>query len=337
MTATVRAWAPGRVNLIGDHTDHMGGLALPCAIDLGVTITGERSETIDLRSAVEDVAVVLDLPMTEAPPITGWGRYVAAVARLVPGVHGLRGIVESDLPIGAGLSSSAALEVAVALALGFEGPPMELALLAQRAEHAATDTPTGLLDQLAITHGRSDHALCIDFGTLAIEAVPVPDDVDIVIVHSGETRTVEGSAYSRRVDACRRAAALVGPLPTASLDDITAIEDAELRRRALHVRTECDRVRSATESLRSGDMTTFGGLMVDSHRSLRDEFEVSTPRLDALVTELLEVGGVYGARLTGAGFGGCVVAVSERGAIDDPARFSGRGWIVRASGAAHVR
>ena len=335
MSTALRVHAPGRVNLIGDHTDHMGGLALPCAIDLGITITGDRADAIDLTSTIDDERVQIDLhgPSTVA---TGWGRYVAAVAALVPDALGIRGTIGSDLPVGAGLSSSAALEVATALALGFAGPPMDLALLAQRAEHDATGTPTGLLDQLAITHGLDGHALFIDFTTLAVEPVRVPDDLDLVVVHSGQRRSVETSAYAERVAHCEAATALVGPLPGADRDRIEEIADPVLRSRARHVRTECDRVRAAVDALRADDIDALGELMNASHRSLRDDFEVSTPRLNELVETLVAVPGVHGARLTGAGFGGCVVAVCDAGAIADPSAITGRGWIVRPSTAARV-
>lgn len=343
MSTRVVAHAPGRVNLIGDHTDYCGGLALPCAIDLGLTIDGVVDERIELRSSIDDRMVSLDrpahfdrLPADRPADLPVWGRYVAAVAALLPASRGLTGRIESDLPAGAGLSSSAALEIAVALALGFDGPPMDLARLGQRAEHLATGAPTGLLDQIAITHAVSGHASCIDFATLTVEHVAVPTELDIVVVHSGQERTVASSAYAERVDSCARAAALVGPLPEAAPGDVDALDDPVLRRRARHVRSETARVRAAVEALRSGDLDTLGTVMTESHVSLRDDFEVSTPVLDALVERLLTVDGVRGARLTGAGFGGCVVAICTKGAIVDPEVFTGRGWIVRPSGAARV-
>ena len=334
MSPSITVHAPGRVNLIGDHTDHCGGLALPCAIDLGITITGTRAESIELLSTIDGGRVSMSLPVDEFPDEPRWGRYVAAVANQCP--DGLHGRIDSDLPAGAGLSSSAALEIALALAFGYDGPPMDLARLGQRAEHLATGTPTGLLDQIAITHAVAGHAACIDFTTLAVEQVAVPDDLDIVVVHSGQERTVESSAYGERVEACTRATALIGPLPDATADDIEALDDPVLRRRARHVRTETARVRAAVEALRVGDRHTLGAAMTESHVSLRDDFEVSTPVLDDLVDRLLAVDGVTGARLTGAGFGGCVVAVGERGSVPDPTAFTGRGWIVRPSGAARV-
>lgn len=339
MSTRVTVHAPGRVNLIGDHTDHCGGLALPCAIDLGITIDGIVDERIELRSSVEDGVVSLERPvdlLALPGDLPTWGRYVAAVAALLPAERGLSGRIASDLPAGAGLSSSAALEIAVALALGFDGDPMDLAHLGQRAEHLATGTPTGLLDQIAITHSIPGHAACIDFTTLAVEPVAIPSDLDLVVVHSGQERSVASSAYAERVESCARAAALVGPLPDAAPDEIEALDDPVLKRRARHVRSETARVRAAVDALRSGEIETLGTVMTESHVSLRDDFEVSTPVLDRLVERLTTVDGVRGARLTGAGFGGCVVAICDQGAIADPTVFTGRGWIVRPSGAAWI-
>mgnify|MGYP006275671265 CR=1 FL=1 len=323
----VRAHAPGRVNLIGDHTDYAGGLALPFAIDLGTTIDGTiGGDRLSLVSSAVDERVDLPIGATEA---TGWGRYAAAVAAELGIDEGFTGSVMSDLPIGSGLSSSASLEIALALALGFEGTPLELARLGQRTEHRAVGVPCGLLDQLAIVEGRSGHAMCIDFADLSIEHVPIPDDLDIVVVHSGQERALADSQYAERQASCGRAASIVGPLATADIVDIDRIPDETVRMRARHVSTECARVREAVDALRRDDRPLLGALMTGSHRSLRDDFEVSTPKLDRLVERLLRVPGVHGARLTGAGFGGCVVAIAERGAIPDPTAFSRRGWIVR--------
>ena len=325
--------APGRVNLIGDHTDYADGLALPCAIDLGVTITGiHQPDRVELRSdALEGtVALSLESELDIASIEPRWGRYVAAVAREVGRPQGLVGIIESTLPTGAGLSSSAALEIALALAFEFAGSPMELALLGQRAERSAVGVPCGLLDQLSIVFGRAGHAMVIDFADNAIEHVAFPKDLDIVVLHSGQERQLADSQYAERRTSCELAATRVGPLANATSADIDTL-DGDLQRRARHVASECERVRQAAVALRENDPTTVGQLMTLSHASLRDDFEVSTPVLDELVDRLNATPGVYGARLTGAGFGGCVVALSERGAIRDPNALSGRGWIVHPS------
>jgi galactokinase len=231
---TVTARAPGRVNLIGDHTDYTGGLVLPLAIDLETTVAGERGGgTVVLRSDGEpgEVAVPLDIddPAGVDPP---WGRYVAGVVAQLRPSTGFRGTVSSSVPVGAGLSSSAALEVAVALALGFDGPPLELARLCQAAEHAATGVPCGIMDQLASAAGVAGHALRIDCTTSTVDPVPLPDGLDILVVHSGERRALAGTAYAERRAQCAAAAALVGPLREATVADVEAIRDPVLRRRA---------------------------------------------------------------------------------------------------------
>ncbi len=188
--------APGRVNLIGDHTDYLGGLVLPMAIHLGTTVEGEPGgDTVTLTSAdqTEPAVVPLDVedPTTVAP---GWARYVAGVVAEVRPATGFTGTVTTTLPIGGGLSSSAALEVAVALALGFDGPPLALEEACQRAEQRASGVPSGIMDQLASAAGVDGHALLIDCRSLEVRPVAVPEDVEIVVVDSGEARTLVGSA-----------------------------------------------------------------------------------------------------------------------------------------------
>ena len=317
-----RAFAPGRVNLLGDHVDHKGGPVLPMAIDLGTTVDVFDADELDdgwlvvLRSADDpepaEVPLLVDDPAAVSP---AWARYVAGVvAELRPRV-GAVGTVTTTLPVGAGLSSSASLELAVALALGFRGSALDLALLGQRAEQRASGVPCGVMDQLASAAGVEGSALLIDCAALTVAPVPVPDDLEVLVVHSGEARSLAGSAYAERRAACEAAAALVGPLPQASLDDVARLEDPVLRRRARHVVTECQRVRDVVAAGLSRE--ALREAMAGSHASLRDDFEVSTPGLDATVAALVAQPAVVGARLTGAGFGGCVVAIVERGAPAD--------------------
>ncbi len=326
----VRAFAPGRVNLIGDHTDYTGGLVLPMAIDMGTTVVGTRTgDRVRLASAeIEGEAVVpLDVgdPAVVEPT---WARYVAGVVSVLRPTHGFDGRLSTTLPLGAGLSSSAALEVAVALALGFEGPPLDLALACQRAERAASGVPCGIMDQLSSAAGVAGHALLIDCGALTVTPVALPDDAEVVVVHSGQPRRLADSAYADRRSSCEEAQALIGPLAQADLDAVATVVDPRARARARHVVSENDRVRRFVAALGAGDVVECGTLMVASHESLRTDFEVSTTRLDRLVAELVATPGVFGARLTGAGFGGCVVAMVRPGALQ-------YGWVVRpADGAA---
>ena len=328
----VVAVAPGRVNLIGDHTDTTEGLVMPMAIDLATTVRGRfGGDRVVLTSPDEPEPAWVALDVVDPAAVEpGWARYVAGVvAELRPG-RGFTGTVTTTLPIGAGLSSSAALEVAVALALGIEGDPLELARLTQRAEQRASGVPCGIMDQLASASGVAGHALLVDCHTLRVEPVPMPDGVEVRVVHSGEGRSLAGSAYAERRRAVEEAERLLGRLRL--LTDPTAtdrLEDPVLARRARHVVTENARVQSFAAALAEGDLGGAGRLMVESHRSLRDDFEVSTRALDRLVERLTARPGVFGARLTGAGFGGCVVALTEPGALDE-------GWLVRPSPGAHL-
>jgi galactokinase len=307
------ARAPGRVNLIGDHTDYMGGLVLPMAVQMGTTIEVDLGgERIELRSEQVEGVLALALPVDDPASTTpGWGRYVAGVAAELGAVVGMRGVVRSDLPLGSGLSSSASLEVAAALALGDVGTPLDVAQRCQRAEQRATGVPCGIMDQLAVAAGRAGHAMLIDCASLGVDHVAVPEDAAIWVLHSGQERALVGSEYAQRRAQCEAAAAIVGSLPNAPLEHIEALSDPVLRARARHVRSECDRVRSFVDALGADDLTRAGELMVESHASLRDDFQVSTERLDDLVASLVSRPGVFGARLTGAGFGGCVVALTE--------------------------
>jgi galactokinase len=333
--SVARAVAPGRVNLIGDHTDHTGGLVLPMAIDLGTTVEGERSgRVVELRSTWSDEPAVVPLDVADPRTIEpGWARYVAGVVAEVRPTVGFVGTVTTTLPVGAGLSSSAALEVAVALAIGFEGSPEELARRCQAAEQAASGVPCGIMDQLASAAGVEGHALRIDCTTLAITPVALPADLEVLVVHSGQERALAGSAYAERAAACRAAEAVVGPLRSATLADLGAVDDEVVRRRARHVVTENARVDELVAALAEGDRRAIGAVMAASHASLRDDFEVSSPALDAVVAELVATPGVAGVRLTGAGFGGCVVALAAPGT---PLPAGRRAWRVHAAAGAHL-
>jgi galactokinase len=320
------AWvrAPGRVNLIGDHTDYNDGFVLPLAIDRDCLLAaapapGRRvtATSLDVEGEAGVAADGSDEPRTVEPP---WGRFVAGAVAALTGrgavVPGLRLALASTVPVGSGLSSSSALAVALTLALadaarcGFER--VELARAALDAEVRATGVPGGLMDQLASLFGEAGHALLIDCRSLSVEPVALPRSLAVVVVHCGLARTLAGSAYAERRAACEAMAARLG-LP--ALRDAT-LEQVRDEPRARHVVTENARVLDFAAALRERDVNALGPLLLASHASLRDDYSVSTPELDLLV-EILVESGALGARLTGAGFGGCVVALVQRNHADD--------------------
>ena len=337
----VRAVAPGRVNLIGDHTDYTGGLVLPIAVDRATTVELRRhGRVVELVSTDSPQAAVMDLDVAtpEAPGVAGWGRYVAGVVAVLRPAQGGNGVVSSTVPIGAGLSSSSALTVAVALALGFSGPARDLARACQRAEQLGSGVPGGIMDQLCSAAAVEGAALLIDCTNLALRPVPLPAGAEVLVAHSGTERALVGSAYAERRADCDRAAGLLGPLRDASVTEAEGLAEPLLVRRARHVITENHRVLDCATALEQGDLAGAGRLMSDSHRSLRDDFDVSTPGLDALVAALEATPGVHGARLTGAGFGGCVVALADAGTLErlDGSALPGPAWRVRAAGGARA-
>ena len=325
----MRVIAPGRVNLIGEHTDYTGGLVFPMAIDRWTTIDYDVTDAgIVLDSADEDGTVSLALGQPfDASMTPSWGRYVGAVASLLDSPRGISGHVSTTIPVGAGLSSSAALEIAVALALGSTLHSSELALLTQRAEHIATGVPTGIMDQLCIASGRDGHGTIIDCRTLEVTHVPIPTDVKIVVRFIAH-RTLVGSAYADRVVQCAAAESIIGPLRDASLADVAAITDATIASRARHVISENARVVSFASALAGGDYGTAGAIMSECHRSLAENFATSNDQMNAAVQDMRAIPGVFGARMTGGGFGGCIVALCEPDAVID-------GWHVKPVSAAH--
>jgi galactokinase len=330
-------WAPGRVNLIGEHTDYSGGLVLPAAIDRGLRLTVSESDRIRLRSG-DGPAVDVAADGSEAGE--GWGRYPAAVAAelalLGRPPAGVDGELRSDLPTGAGLSSSAALEVVVGLALlavaGMELEPLELARAAQRAELRAVRVPCGIMDQSASLLGERDRALLLDTATLAHETVPLPVGLALVVVDSGVSHALEGGDYAQRRAELERATGgdAVGHLSPADAEALIVERgvDEVAARRLRHVVAENARVREVVAALRAAppDLDALGRLFRTGHDSLRDLFEVSTPELDLLVDLAYEHGAVA-ARMTGGGFGGSIVALV---ADDDAERFAAA--VVEASG-----
>ncbi|MEN9644331.1 MAG: galactokinase [Actinomycetota bacterium] len=330
MTVNVHVFAPGRVNLIGDHTDYTGGLVMPMAIDRYTEIKGTRGgDRVRLTSYDEpdpvDLPLDVDDPQHAEP---AWAKYVAGVVAEMHPTEGFTGHVSTDIPIGAGLSSSHALQVAVAMALGHRGSIIDLAQLTQRAENRSSGVPTGIMDQLSIAAGVKGHALMIDCGALTVQPVPVPDDLEVVVQFIAH-RTLVGSAYADRVAECAAAEALIGPLRDATPEQARSIDDPVLRMRAMHVTAENQRVRDFAAALAAGDLVEAGRLVKDGHESLCLLYATSTPVMDEAVERLNATPGVYGARMTGGGFGGCVVALTEPGVLT-------QGWVVQAVDGARV-
>lgn len=327
--------APGRVNLIGEHTDYNEGFVLPVAIDLGIAIavlpTDDRRVELTLAATGETLGFDLD-EIGERQG--GWIDYVAgmawALAEAGIATRGFRGLLASDLPQGSGLSSSAALELASALALsGGEPPPlgrMALARAAQRAENAYVGVNCGLMDQFASAFGEPGHALLLDCRSLEHRAIPLADPgLVLVACHSGSPRRLESSAYNERRSQCEAATAEIArtePHVTALRDVTPAMLEAARPRldplvaaRAEHIVHENARVLAAVAAVEAGDVAELGRLFYASHASMRDLFGISSPELDALVEIASEVDGVIGARLTGAGFGGCTINLVRRDAV----------------------
>jgi galactokinase len=329
--AEVVASAPGRVNLIGEHTDYNGGLVLPTAIPQRTTV--ELALRDDGRVRVASAAVGGDARTYRlgAEARSGdWLDYVQGCTRVLAERAALRGfdaLVTSDVPLGGGLSSSAALEVALlralrtALALPLDD--LALALLAHRAEHDFVGVRVGVMDQMAASLADMRTALFLDARSLAHTAVPLPASLALLVIDSGIAHRLIGGGYAERREECERAAALLG---VATLRDVGPDDLARaptlpdpLFRRARHVVTENARVSEAVAALRRGDVAALGALFLASHASMRDDFAVSLPELDALVEIAAADPAVYGARLTGGGFGGAVVAAARADAGPDTA------------------
>ncbi|MGI8662029.1 MAG: galactokinase [Acidimicrobiales bacterium] len=343
---SVEVFAPGRVNLIGDHTDTTGGLVLPIAIELGTTIVARRGHPRVVLSSGE-VEGVAEIALDTKDPASlepSWARYVAGVVAELHPREGFVGTARTTIPVARGLSSSAALEVAVALALlGVSGTAdadrTKLALACQRGEQRASGVQCGVMDQLASLCGIAGHALLIDCTTLAIVPVEVPASFDIVVIDSGVRRELRNSAYGERRAELEAAEAAIGPLRVATTADLQRLRDRVVRRRARHVLSENARVRAMAVALLAEDAVAAGELMQESHASLRDDFECTTPAIDATVARLNAMRGVHGARMTGGGWGGCIVALAERGAIEEGrcVRAWGPATCVRAAGPSSPR
>jgi len=326
------AQAPGRVNLIGEHTDYNGGFVLPAAINYNTLVLASRRDDRELHVVARDfdsqrVIVNVDAPMQQ-DPVAPWSDYLRGVVQELRKrsyrLSGANLLISGNVPAGAGLSSSASLEVALVRALTELSDeaidPTEAALVGQAAENNFVGCNCGIMDQLISARGQESSALLIDCQDLSARSVSIPRDWEILIVHSGVKRGLVESEYNQRRTQCETAAAFFGQktLRGVSLEQLLAAEgklDDLSFRRARHVVTENARTLLAAEALSSGDMSTLARVMAESHESMRDDFSITTPAIDRLVEILQQAGGEVGARMTGGGFGGCVVSIAPAALI----------------------
>jgi len=331
----VAAFAPGRVEVLGNHTDYNEGFVLAAAIDRGTFfLAAPRTDGRCLLADAVHPELESEFPAVHPPPVSGeqaWSNYVRGMwALLVPSEHatGFEGVIAGDIPLGAGLSSSAALEVSAGVAFremaGLTTPPLDLARLGQASEHRFAGVRCGLLDQITSLFGRADHLVETDFRTLAIQHAPLPDAVRLLVCNTGVKHRLVESAYNDRRAHCEEAAAWFRARvahPVATLRDVSMAEWEQwaaempplLAKRSAHVIGENERVQKGVAFLREGRLDRFGRLMFESHASSRFNFQNSCPELDVLVERCQRLPGVLGARLTGGGFGGSVIVLVESG------------------------
>jgi galactokinase len=332
--------APGRVNLIGEHTDYTGGLVMPAAIPFSTWVAAGRREDRTIRAISEGFPGALEFSLDRTPERQGnWTDYVAGVAATLEAAgYRLRGanlLIHGEVPVGSGLSSSAAIEVATALALLKNSDllmePMQLALLCQRAENEFVGTRCGIMDQFTSCYGRAGHALMLDCRSLEFRLVALPPKVHLIICNTMVRHELAAGEYNARRAECEEGVRKLGEvLPgIRSLRDVTLAQLQEHRgrlndqvfRRCQHIITENDRVCQATSAFQTGAVGELYHLMADSHRSLRDDYEVSCRELDIMVEIGSRQRGIYGARMTGGGFGGCTINLVDAA---DSAEFQRR-------------
>ena len=334
-TAILRA--PGRVNLIGEHTDYNDGFVLPVAIDRDVRIAASRrtDRQVNLYSLNFDQLVSFDLDAIAPDTLATWSNYPRGVIKHLAEAGyrfgGIDAAIAGNVPVAAGLSSSAAIEIATATTVsdlyGLGVDPVQKAVICQRAENQFIGVNCGIMDQFISSLGRADHALLVDCRSLEYTLVPIASvGTSVLVADTTVKRGLAGSEYNVRRAQCEAGAARLAGLlgrPVRALRDVTLAEvdrfQSELPevvgRRVRHVVSENERTLAGVAALRVGDLARFGQLMNESHRSLRDLYEVSCSELDVLVEAAWAVPGVYGARMTGAGFGGCTVAFVDTGAV----------------------
>jgi galactokinase len=333
------ARAPGRVNLIGEHTDYNDGFVLPCALSFDVLIAfrprPDERVVVHSLNFDSDTSFPLDNIDNSGPP---WSHYLKGVAKvLMDEGHTLRGldmVTEGNVPVGSGLSSSAAIEVAVAHAYlhaaGVTLPEPEIARLCQKAENEFVGLPCGIMDQFASANCRAGHALFLDCRDLSFEHIPFDPEahgLKLVVTDTGRRRKLTESVYEQRVKECAAAVTALQP----NVPGIKKLRDVHfdvfqvnaphldpvIRKRARHVITENARTEGAVQAMRIGALEGLGALMNQSHDSLRDDYECTGPHLDAMVEECRKVPGVVGSRMTGAGFGGCTVTLVRQENLDE--------------------
>ena len=321
--------APGRVNLIGEHTDYNDGFVLPIAIDKAVFIALGKSDGHVVTLYSKDLDNQIQFDLQDLKKAKGWGEYIRGVAWALQeqgyNLKGWNGVLASDIPQGAGLSSSAAVEMAVVSAFDFSSnlnlSKQQMAMAGRRAENDWVGVKSGIMDQMASSSGVEGHALLIDCRTLEIQTVPLPDGISIVVMDTTTRHKLVDSAYNDRRKECNLAAKLlnVPALRDATIEMFLAKKpelDEVIAKRAAHIISENQRVLDAFETLRRGDAIVLGKLINESHVSLRDQFEVSSDELNQIVECAINQPGCLGARMMGAGFGGCAVAIVRDEYVD---------------------
>ncbi|HEX2863704.1 MAG TPA: galactokinase [Deinococcales bacterium] len=340
----VTASAPGRVNLIGEHTDYNGGFVLPTAIPQRTTVRVSRRPDRKVSAYAAELDERREYELGAEARASSWVDYVAGVTQELArdGVHlgGFNLTVESNVPFGSGLSSSAALLVATIRALrelfAFTLDDVKVATLAQRAENGLVGAHVGIMDQMACSLADQGTALFLDTRSLEYERVPLPSGADLVVLNSGVEHNHAAGDYNTRRAECERAAeqlgvALLRDVPLSDLPRVNALPEP-LNRRARHVVTEDERVLEAVQAMRTGDLKRLGELFYASHESMRDDYQISIPEIDLIVDLARARDDIYGARLTGGGFGGSVVMLAHAGRgrqagqeiADEYARRTGR-------------
>ncbi|MGQ9850720.1 MAG: galactokinase [Aggregatilineaceae bacterium] len=348
---TLLARAPGRVNLIGEHTDYNDGFVLPAAIDRAIYVAARPhpDRTVQLVSVDFHAETTFSLYDLDDPDLPAWSKYPRGSLWWLENqgytVPGFEAVIGGDIPIGAGLSSSAAVEVVmIELGLALAGgtmAPLDKALGGVEVEHQFIGMPCGVMDQMASALGQAGHALLIDCRSLETKPVPLPQSASIVIMDTARRRGLVDSEYAARREQCEAAAEILGveALRDATLDQVEDAREklgAVLYRRARHVVSENMRVQIAVMSLRGNALKTVGQALRESHASLRDDYEVSCTELDTIVEIANAQPGCYGARMTGAGFGGCAVALVANEAVEDFVKAVGPAYQARTGLTPHL-